>query len=78
MEDNNTAMSNVLTTSEVASRLGITSDTVRRHVMLGNLAALRKTSAGLLFDESEIIRFESQRRPRGNPNFGASVTQPQN
>jgi excisionase family DNA binding protein len=56
-----------LTTSEAAARLGISDAYVRQLIAAGRITARRSGPRVLLIDETEIERFQRERRPRGWP-----------
>ena len=58
------------TTPEAAQYLGMPLDSVRRHIQRGNIRPMKKrVGQNYLITESELDRFNENRRPRGNPAF---------
>lgn len=51
----------LLTTSQVANRLGVNVQTVRRMVKRGDLVAVRMSPKSFRFEPSEIARFIEER-----------------
>lgn len=66
-------MEDVLTVTEAASALGLSTEMVRRHCSEGHITA-KRSSSGWLIDRSELDRFRQQKRSRGRPkkNVGAA------
>ena len=58
-----------LTTDQAAEFLRLKPDTLRRYANRGLLRAGRRLGNYLLFSQSELSRFERDRKPRGNPKF---------
>lgn len=54
-------------TNEAAEFLGISLDTIRKHVQRGNLHWFERVGLGYLFKESELSRFSKAKRKQGNP-----------
>lgn len=59
----------LLKTKEVAKLLSISPITVCAHVAHGLLKVHDRVGTAMLFAESEVARFERERRKPGNPNF---------
>lgn len=66
----------LLKTKEVAARLKISPITVCAHVSHGLIKVHDRVGTAMLFTESEIQRFEANRRGPGNPNFLKSKSKP--
>lgn len=56
----------MITTTEVASLLGITPRTVQRHIKAGHLKAT-KYGRDFLITQEELERFKQERKPVGRP-----------
>ncbi len=56
----------LITTTEVAGRLGINQSRVRQLILAGDLPA-RKFGRDWVIDEEDLARYEKQRPPVGRP-----------
>ena len=61
------AIGNLITTDEVAKRLGVSLGRVRQFVMEGRLQFERKIGTALLFDRDLVEAFANTPRPKGRP-----------
>lgn len=57
------------TAAQAAAYLGISLDAFRKHFSRDSIHYFERVGPAYLFAESELDRFASERRPRGNPAF---------
>lgn len=59
----------IYTTTDAAKFLGLEPTTVRKLVQRGLLIPHQQIGRSHVFLESEVKRYDEERRPSGNPNF---------
>lgn len=59
----------LIDSSGVATQMHVAPDTVRKWVQRGWIIPKCTIGRAYLFEQSEVDRFRSVKRPQGNPNF---------
>jgi len=66
MEMTSIEINDYLSTAQVAAKLSLTTDTVKKYCQSGKIAAI-KAGQSWLISKSEVARYRKNRQPAGRP-----------